>query len=98
MTVSGKISASKGRTIEDWYEGDYNQDSKRKAVHIYWQKGYGLLREFALGKSLGSFAISEPNKEKKPLRLLDIGCDNGLLSSSLSQSGSGIIFQTLAAT
>ncbi len=72
MTALAKPS-SKGRTIEDWYEGDYNQDSPRKAVHIYWQKGYDFLRKF--------------NREGKPLRLLDIGCDNGILSSRLKQLG-----------
>lgn len=64
---------SKGRSIDDWYAGDYNQDSERKAVHIYWQKGYDFLKGF--------------NKEKKPLRLLDIGCDNGILSARLKQLG-----------
>lgn len=63
----------KGRTVEDWYKGDYNQDSHRKAVHIYWQKGYDFLKKF--------------NREGKPLRLLDIGCDNGILSSRLRQLG-----------
>ncbi len=77
----------KGRTVEDWYGGDYNQDSPRKAVHIYWQKAYDFLKKFALGKSRGSFAIGETNKEGRPLRLLDIGCDNGMLSSRLKQLG-----------
>ena len=63
----------KGRTVEDWYKGDYNQDSHRKAVHIYWQKGYDFLRSF--------------NRESKPLKLLDIGCDNGILSSRLKKLG-----------
>ncbi len=63
----------KGRTVADWYEGDYNQDSPRKAVHIYWQKGYDFLKRF--------------NREGKPLKLLDIGCDNGILSSRLKQLG-----------
>ncbi len=63
----------KGRTVEDWYAGDYNQDSERKAVHIYWQKGYDFLKKF--------------NRSRKPLKLLDIGCDNGILSSRLKQLG-----------
>lgn len=77
----------KGRSVEDWYKGDYNQDSHRKAVHIYWQKGYDFLRKFALDKRRGSFAISETNRESKPLKLLDIGCDNGILSARLKQLG-----------
>ncbi len=66
----------RGRSAEDWYSGDYNQDSPRKAVHIYWQKGYDFLRKF--------------NKDGKPLKLLDIGCDNGLLSARLKRLGYGV--------
>lgn len=67
------MKMTKGRTIENWYAGDYNQDSKNKAVHIYWEKGYNILGKF--------------NKEKKPLKLLDIGCDNGQLCSRFKLLG-----------
>ncbi len=73
MAASNKPKLVKGRGVEDWYAGDYNQDSKRKAVHIYWQKGYNFLRKF--------------NRLRKPLKLLDIGCDNGILSSRLKLLG-----------
>ena len=63
----------RGRTVEDWYEGDYNQDSKNKAVHIYWEKGYGMLRKF--------------NRGREPFKLLDIGCDNGKLCSRFKLLG-----------
>ena len=87
MTASDKSQRGKVRTVEDWYAGDYTQDSKRRAVHIYWQKGYNFFRKFALDKCRGSFAISETNRLRKPLKLLDIGCDNGVLSSRLKHLG-----------
>lgn len=73
MVALTKHSIGKGRTVDDWYAGDYNQDSHRKAVHIYWQKGFDFLRD--------------SNRGKKPLKLLDIGCDNGILSSRLKNLG-----------
>ncbi|HIG97827.1 TPA: class I SAM-dependent methyltransferase [Candidatus Woesearchaeota archaeon] len=63
----------KGRSVEEWYSGDYNQDSMNKAVHIYWQKAFGILKRF--------------NRERRPLKLLDIGCDDGVLSSRLKSLG-----------
>jgi SAM-dependent methyltransferase len=68
MTDSGK-----GRTIKDWYDGDYNLDSERKAVHIYQDKALKLFKRF--------------NPEKRPLKLLDIGCEHGEFSLLLKQAG-----------
>jgi SAM-dependent methyltransferase len=63
----------KARSIEDYYNGDYNLDSDISPVFIYREKAYKFFKGF--------------NKKNKSLKLLDIGCDDGVFSSSFMALG-----------
>ncbi len=62
-----------GQGVADFYAGDYNCVSLAKAVHIYQDKALRLLRRF--------------NPGRKPLKLLDVGCEDGDFSVRIMGGG-----------
>ncbi len=63
----------KGRSVRDYYEGDYNLVPVRQPVYIYREKAYSIFRRL--------------NPAKKPLKLLDVGCQDGTFALRLKSLG-----------
>lgn len=63
----------KGQNPKEYYEGDYKLEPKNKPVYIYRQKSFGLFKKL--------------NPEGRPLKLLDIGCDDGTFALRLKSLG-----------
>ncbi len=67
------LKKHRGRTAREYYEGDYNLEPSRKPVYIYREKAYNALRRL--------------DPENRPVKLLDIGCENGSFALRLKLLG-----------
>lgn len=63
----------RGRSVREYYEGDYNIKPVRQPVYIYREKAYGIFRKLNTGR--------------KPLKLLDVGCQEGTFALRLKSLG-----------
>ncbi|MBI3037328.1 methyltransferase domain-containing protein [Candidatus Woesearchaeota archaeon] len=73
MTAAKAAKRRRGQSTSDYYEGDYNIEPIHKPVYIYREKAYGIFRKL--------------NHDEKPLKLLDIGCEEGDFALRLKSLG-----------
>ena len=73
MAAAKAAKRRRGQSTSEYYEGDYNLEPIHKPVYIYREKAYNVFRQF--------------NAQHGPLKLLDIGCEEGDFALRLKSLG-----------